>query len=66
MAEPGSEVPRNEDIPEAVTSSGRRPGLAHLIWVVPLAAVLIGGWLAVREFSNAGRQWKSVSRPPKA
>ncbi len=55
MAEPGREPPRDEpEFPEALTASGRRPGLAHLIWVVPLAAVLIGGWLALRAFFDRG------------
>ena len=46
---------RNEEInemPEAVVSARRRQ--ISIVWIVPLAALLIGGWLVYKTFSEKG------------
>lgn len=43
----------NADLPEAAADA-RWWGWAQLIWIVPIVAVLIAGWLAVRGFVNRG------------
>ncbi|WP_332673628.1 PqiB family protein [Aromatoleum sp.] len=52
MSEPtnGSEVP---ELPEAVAASRRRRG-PQLVWIIPLVAALIGGWLAVKTLLERG------------
>jgi len=55
MAE-GERTPSDEalqGLPEALASPPRRASLP-LIWLVPLVAVLIGGWLAVRAVLERG------------
>src|SRR5574338_384493 len=41
------------DVPEAVARPGRRWS-PQLIWVIPIVAVLIGGWLAVKAILDRG------------
>lgn len=54
MTEPGArETADADDIPQARAASARR-GSQHLIWLVPLVAALIGGWLAVRAVLERG------------
>lgn len=40
-----------EPVPEALV---RSPGGLSLVWLIPLIAVAIGGWLAVKTFSERG------------
>jgi paraquat-inducible protein B len=47
---PGSVL---EDIPSAVAVSKRRKS-PQLIWLIPIVAVLIGGWLAVKTILEKG------------
>lgn len=49
MAEP----PRDDEIPEAVAVPARRRGLP-LVWIIPLVAALIGGWLVVQAWLERG------------
>jgi paraquat-inducible protein B len=46
----GSDVP---DIPSAVAKSKRKSS-PQLIWLIPIVAVLIGGWLAVKSILDKG------------
>ncbi len=50
-----SENPNNEsdlnDVPEAVVQTRRQ---ISIVWVVPIVAVLIGGWLAYKAISEKG------------
>ncbi|MDN0082612.1 MlaD family protein [Crenobacter sp. SG2305] len=48
--EPNSELP---DLPEAVAASRSRWRM-QLVWLVPIVAVLIGGWLAVKAVLEQG------------
>ena len=43
--------PSPDQLPEAVVSEGSR---FSLVWLVPLVAVLIGGWLIWKSFSEKG------------
>ena len=43
----------NEAIPRAVSKRGG-PRTPQLVWIVPILALLIGGWLAVEHFLNRG------------
>ena len=47
---PGSVL---EDVPSAVAVSKRRKS-PQLIWLIPIVAVLIGGWLAVKTILEKG------------
>jgi paraquat-inducible protein B len=46
-------APRDFDIPEAVAAPKRRWSLS-LVWLIPLVAVVIGGWLAVKSIQDRG------------
>ena len=46
-------VPRDFDIPEAVAVPKRRWSLS-LVWLIPLVALLAGGWLAVKAIQDHG------------
>lgn len=52
MAEPSSPTGA-DDIPEAVIDQRRGSGLS-LVWLIPLVAALIGGWLAWKTLSEQG------------
>src|SRR5580704_2855174 len=52
MARP-PERPEAPDVPEALATSRSRWRL-QLVWLVPLVAVLIGGWLAVKAVLEKG------------
>ena len=41
------------DLPAAVPVSGRR-WAPQIVWIIPLVAVLVGGWLAVKVFLERG------------
>jgi paraquat-inducible protein B len=45
--------PSKQDFPEALSTRRSRFGIS-LIWLVPLVAVLIGGWLAVQAILEKG------------
>lgn len=49
----GSRGPDLTDIPSAVAVSKRRRS-PQLIWLIPIVAVLIGGWLAVKTILEKG------------
>jgi paraquat-inducible protein B len=49
----GSRGPDLTDIPSAVAQPKRRSS-PQLIWLVPIVAVLIGGWLAVKTILDKG------------
>ena len=42
-----------EDVPTAVAVSKRRRP-PQLIWLIPIVAALIGGWLAVKTYLDKG------------
>jgi len=45
--------PRDYDLPEAVTAP-KRGWSPQLVWLIPLVAVLAGGWLAVKAILERG------------
>ena len=53
MAESSPPPHAGDDIPEAVVDQRRSAGLS-LVWLIPLVAALIGGWLAWRTLSEQG------------
>src|SRR5436309_12916703 len=48
-----ADAPRDFDTPEAVAAPKRRWSLS-LVWLIPLVAVVIGGWLAVKAVLEQG------------
>jgi len=44
-------IPNDETIPEAVVRKSRRVGL---VWLIPLIALAIGAWLAVKTIRETG------------
>jgi paraquat-inducible protein B len=48
---PPSDVPVIDDIPQAIA---RKPMRLGLIWIVPLVAALIGGWLVAKALVQSG------------
>ena len=48
-----ADAPRNFDIPEAVAAPKRRWSLS-LVWLIPIVAVAVGGWLAVKAIQERG------------
>lgn len=48
-----AETPRLPDVPEAVAESARRRSLP-LVWLLPVIAVVVGGWLAVQAIRDRG------------
>lgn len=51
MSSPGSNHPPTEDLPEAAIAE--RSGFS-LVWIVPIVAALIGGWLVYKALSEKG------------
>jgi paraquat-inducible protein B len=51
MAEQNKSDPRFKDVPEAVVKMRKQ---FSIVWVVPLVALLIGGWLAFKAISEKG------------
>ena len=45
--------PRDFDLPDAVAAP-KRGGSLSLVWLIPLVAVVIGGWLAYKAISDRG------------
>lgn len=52
MADP-PQGPQQPEIPEAVARASRRRWL-QLVWIIPIVAALIGGWLAVKGILERG------------
>lgn len=52
MAEP-SDPPELPEVPQALAERPRR-GSVQLVWLIPIVAALIGGWLAVRAVLERG------------
>jgi paraquat-inducible protein B len=48
-----ADAPRDFDVPEAAASPKRRWSLS-LVWLIPIVAVVIGGWLAVKAIQERG------------
>ncbi|WP_255211089.1 hypothetical protein [Methylogaea oryzae] len=47
------EIPPLQDIPEAIALPRRRAPLP-LVWIVPIVAALIGGWIAIHAVMQRG------------
>src|SRR5512147_708047 len=47
------ETPSLPDLPEAVAAPKSRRSL-QLVWLIPLVAALVGGWLAVKAILDKG------------
>jgi len=47
-------VPELNDVPQAEVRSRKRHISISIVWLVPLIAVLIGGWLVFKAFSEKG------------
>lgn len=52
MSDEKSRINQSDDLPEAEVSTRRRQ--ISIVWVVPLAALLIGAWLVYKAFSEKG------------
>jgi len=52
MSEPGSMGPLPDDLPEPVVRSPINK--ISLVWIIPLLAAIIGGWLAYRSVTEKG------------
>jgi paraquat-inducible protein B len=48
-----ADAPNLPDLPEAVAAPKSRRSL-QLVWLIPIVAALIGGWLAVKSFLDKG------------
>ena len=48
-----ADAPRDFNIPEAVAAPKRRGSLS-LVWLIPIVAVAVGGWLAVKAIQERG------------
>jgi paraquat-inducible protein B len=51
MSEQNSNEPELQDIPEAMVQTRRQ---ISIVWLVPIVAILIGGWLAYKGLSEKG------------
>ncbi len=51
MANPPS---TDNEIPEAVVETPKRGPRVSIVWLIPLIAALIGGWLAYKTFTEQG------------
>ena len=51
MTSKAPEQLQEEDIPEAVVTT--RSGIS-IVWLIPIVAALIGGWIAYKAFSETG------------
>ena len=54
MSNSKKDVPDLNDVPEAEVRSRKRHISISIVWLVPLVAVLIGGWLVFKAFSEKG------------
>ncbi len=48
-----SELPPLPDLPEAIALPRRR-GTFPLVWIIPIVAAVIGGWIAVQAILERG------------
>lgn len=48
-----AESPLIDDLPEAIPTRGRH-GSPHLIWIIPILAAVIGGWIAIQAVLERG------------
>ena len=51
MSEQKKEKPELQELPEAVVQRKRQ---ISIVWLVPIVAILIGGWLAYKGISEKG------------
>jgi paraquat-inducible protein B len=54
MSDPKNDVPDLNDVPEAEIRSRKRHFSISIVWLVPLIAVLIGGWLVFKTLTEKG------------
>lgn len=54
MSNSKKDLPDLNDVPEAEVRSRKRHISISIVWLVPLVAVLIGGWLVFKAFSEKG------------
>ena len=54
MSDPKKDVSEFNEVPEAEVRSRKRHFSISIVWLVPLIAVLIGGWLVFKAFSEKG------------
>ena len=54
MSDPKKDVPDLNEVPEAEIRSHKRRFSFSIVWLVPLVAVLIGGWLVFKAVSEKG------------
>lgn len=54
MSDPKNDVPDLNDVPEAEIKSRKRHFSISIVWLVPLIAVLIGGWLVFKALTEKG------------
>ncbi|HEX4779377.1 MAG TPA: MlaD family protein, partial [Usitatibacter sp.] len=54
MADPATPPP--QDLPEVPHAVARKPGVRWLqpVWIIPMVAAIIGGWLAFQHFLDRG------------
>ncbi|MBW2336898.1 MAG: MCE family protein, partial [Deltaproteobacteria bacterium] len=54
MSDPKKDVSEFNEVPEAQVRSRKRHFSISIVWIVPLVAVLIGGWLVFKALSEKG------------
>jgi paraquat-inducible protein B len=54
MSDPKNNVSEFNEVPEAEVRSRKRHFSISIVWLVPLVAVLIGGWLVFKALSEKG------------
>lgn len=54
MSDPNKDVSELNDVPEAEIRNRKRGFSISIVWLVPLVAVLIGGWLVYKALSEKG------------
>ena len=54
MSDPKKDVSEFNAVPEAEVRSRKRHFSISVVWIVPLVAVLIGGWLVFKALSEKG------------
>ena len=54
MSDPKNNVSEFNEVPEAEVRSRKRHFSISIVWLVPLVAVLIGGWLVYKALSEKG------------
>ena len=52
MSDPKKDVPDLNEVPEAEIRGHKRRFSFSIVWLVPLVAVLIGGWLVFDDVHN--------------